>query len=388
MAPLHPKYVPVDTEPQSAHHSSFTVLRVTDQQHFLATLIPTTLTIDPAKHFRKSGQDAGKLSSKSRLSSCIIPTAQISLSRLLNHPNIVSLVDIVQGSEVAGQHVPSGAAKDGEVEGPTDFTIWEDMNAGCLAYLLPSAEGLPGFEDRQAWHALSFRNYQRPSLPEGLCWHVLLSITKSLLWLHYGIKETAGVKGEYLKHDDDWQPILIRDVSPGQIWFKHPVKAEDYGECKLGGFAWAKVTGAPGAELAIEQPFDKASVEKQFYWAPEIWKNSHSWNRKTEIWALGAVVYTMMTGIPPPRLYDYDWQISRMNDKGYSQMIRDTVAEMLKPDSLDRPDALRLLDKAQEAYRAWRTGTVDGNLYVDIDDEYVKKQWEAGQTQRLLHGLV
>lgn len=71
-----------------------------------------------------------------------------------------------------------------------------------------------------------------------------------------------------MKHDDDWQPVLIRDVSPGQIWFRQPKRDETYGECKLGGFQWAKVTGCPEGTVAIAPRFEVASVEKQFYWAP------------------------------------------------------------------------------------------------------------------------
>ena len=71
-----------------------------------------------------------------------------------------------------------------------------------------------------------------------------------------------------MRHDEDWQCVLIRDVSPGQVWFKHPVGEETYGECKLGGFQWAKVTGVPGGTVAVAERIEGASVEKQYYWAP------------------------------------------------------------------------------------------------------------------------
>lgn len=153
--------------------------------------------------------------------------------------------------------------KHGQIEYPLDFTVWEDMDAGSLSYLLPSPSALPDFDDEVGWHALAAQNYQRFSLPESLCWHVLLSISKGLLWLHYGVKETEGIRDNWMKHDDDWHPILIRDVSPGQIWFKQPKKDETYGECKLGGFQWAKVTGYPEGKVAMAPRFEKASVEKQ-----------------------------------------------------------------------------------------------------------------------------
>ena len=84
----------------------------------------------------------------------------------------------------------------------------------------------------------------------------------------YGVKETEGIRGEYMKHDDDWHAILIRDVSPGQMWFKKARGHETYGVCKLGGFQWAKVWGSVGAKVAIAPRMETASREKQFFWAP------------------------------------------------------------------------------------------------------------------------
>jgi hypothetical protein len=246
--PIHVRYVPKDTEPQSSFASSITVLRVADNASFLACQIPTTKTKDPKK-------DAVT----TPLAPAIIPTAGVPISRILNHQNIISLVDIVQASSFAGKSMPGDYG---------DLTIWEDMDAGSLSYLLPSPNALPDFTDAKGWHALAAQNFERFSLPESLCWHVLISISKALLWLHHGVKETEGIPGDIMKHDDDWQPILIRDVSPGQIWFKKPKPGETYGECKLGGFQWAKVTGLVGGSMAIAGRVEEASREKQFYWAP------------------------------------------------------------------------------------------------------------------------
>ena len=83
---------------------------------------------------------------------------------------------------------------------------------------------------------LSASNFSRSSLPEHLCWHVLRSISRTSLWLHHGLKEIKGTKGDFRLHDDDWHLIMIRDVILGQIWFKHPTKGDTYGECKWEGF--------------------------------------------------------------------------------------------------------------------------------------------------------
>jgi hypothetical protein len=82
----------------------------------------------------------------------------------------------------------------------------------------------------------------------------------------------------------------------------------------------------------------------------------------------------MMTGIPPPRYCDYDWQISRMNDKGFSQGLRELVALMLKSNPDERPRAAELINQADEGFAYWRATTVEGAYYVDIADEWIEQR--------------
>ena len=256
MAPIHPLYIPQNTERQSSLLSSISVLRTLDNETFLAAEIPHILT-----------KDRGKDRVTTPLAPCLLPSVSVPISRILNHPHIISLVDTQPITALAGSV---------SLAGPNaDITVWEDMNAGSLSYLLPSLDDMPDFNDEAGWHRLSAVNMCRFSLPESLCWHVLLSMSKALLWLHHGVKETEGIRGEYMKHDDDWHAILIRDVSPGQIWFKKARGHETYGECKLGGFQWAKVCGSVGAKVAIAPRMETASREKQFFWAPVNFFSHH-----------------------------------------------------------------------------------------------------------------
>lgn len=87
----------------------------------------------------------------------------------------------------------------------------------------------------------------------------------------------------------------------------------------------------------------------------------------------------MMTGIPPPRFYNYDWQISRMNDKGFSQPLREIIAAMLKPHPADRPTALDLVNKVNAEWSRWRSETEEGRRIVDAEDRIkLKKSLGAG----------
>lgn len=84
----------------------------------------------------------------------------------------------------------------------------------------------------------------------------------------------------------------------------------------------------------------------------------------------------MMTGIPPPRFYDYGWQISRMNDRGFSPWLREIVGAMLDPRIRERPDTLDLVGRTEEGWRAWRSNTREGREYVDVRDRELGDKFE------------
>lgn len=246
-------YVPIDpSERQPKGISSVKVLRTLDNATFLATKIPNTVCADT----RADPQDKITVP----LATCLLPTAGTSMSLLLNHPNIISIIDIVQNSQIPGRDEEKGEW--------SDIAVWEDMNAGCLSYILPSTNTIPAFSDTYAWDLLSVENFHRFSLPESLCWHVLKSISRALLWLHHGLKERDGIPNDWQKHDDDWHAVLIMDVSPSQIWFKHPRGKEMYGVCKLGGFGETRVCGSTGANVAVANRKEDAPFYKKLYWPP------------------------------------------------------------------------------------------------------------------------
>ena len=98
------------------------------------------------------------------------------------------------------------------------------------------------------------------------------------------------------------------------------------------------------------------------------------WTRASEIWSLGAVVYCMMTGIPPPRTYDYNWQISRMTDKGFSLGLRQIMQDMLSTNPRERPITVRLVERVEEGWRDWRVDSQEGRECVDLDEQQINKK--------------
>jgi serine/threonine protein kinase len=115
----------------------------------------------------------------------------------------------------------------------------------------------------------------------------------------------------------------------------------------------------------------------------EIYKNIHPWSRPNEIWSVGAVIYTMMTGMPPPRHYNYVWQISRMNDKGFTKGLRDIVAKMIHPVIGKRPDTLSLVGLVEIEWRSWRGNTAEGRAYIDGGDERLRRLYEREKPREL-----
>lgn len=81
----------------------------------------------------------------------------------------------------------------------------------------------------------------------------------------------------------------------------------------------------------------------------------------------------MMCGIPPPRHYDYNWQVSRMNDGGYSQILREIIGKMLKHHPADRPNTIALVNAVDDQWKRWRATTKEGAYVVDVLDETVKR---------------
>ena len=123
----------------------------------------------------------------------------------------------------------------------------------------------------------------------------------------------------------------------------------------------------------------------------EIHGGYGAWSPASEIWALGAVIYTMMTGIPPPRQFDYHWQISRMSDKGYTSGLKEIVGDMLKTKSGERPTTAQVVGRVNEGWEKWRD-TDDARGFVDWKDRSrgreVKLDGQVEETGRKGWGII
>ena len=155
-------------------------------------------------------------------------------TEILNHENLVGLTGPVQALLFQGQ---------GNIDVAQRYILWDWCDAGTLDVILREPPFPPG---------------DNGFLPESLVWHVTLSVLKALMWLHEGYRENRdnpsenGI-GRLYRTDDDWMPILHRDIEPHNIYFQSRRGIETYGRCKLGNFGNCYVSGSVGATDEAEK---------------------------------------------------------------------------------------------------------------------------------------
>ncbi|KAI1356149.1 hypothetical protein F5Y01DRAFT_268679 [Xylaria sp. FL0043] len=165
------------------------------------------------------------------------------VQRVLNHPNLVSLVDCFAIQ----------VASSGKFSNKKWFTVWDYCDAGNLANLLVAPE--PSLQDRTQRNSTkresedgdtemedappkSANQDDSKFLPESFCWHVLTSVLRALAWLHDGVRDVVleGHVWKRLYEDPDWSPILHRAITPENIFIGHPRRRELYGPVRLGNY--------------------------------------------------------------------------------------------------------------------------------------------------------
>ncbi|KPM36644.1 hypothetical protein AK830_g9938 [Neonectria ditissima] len=218
----------------------------------------------------------------------------IALGTLLNHENIINIVGEID------RHPFTRTQEKDKGPGKTEtYLVFDFCDAANLSTL---------FADYPV-HYSSFY------LPESLCWHVLRSLSRAVTYLHDGKRLKPGTVlsstelPEFVSVDEDWLPILHRAIEPSNIFFQHPRGIETYGQCKLGDFANATVTchsvsltmtaTASGniakAPFRGNEPMEETS--KKLNQDPEdLPGDDRPYTLATELWSIGAVIFTMMTG--------------------------------------------------------------------------------------------
>ncbi|KAK5987896.1 hypothetical protein PT974_12032 [Cladobotryum mycophilum] len=369
------------------------------------------------------------------------------IAQIFNHENIVSIVGHIKVRPFVG----TAAAGDEQLDRPTDFIVWDFCDAANLSAL---------FEDTPLKSSQQY-------MPESLCWHVLTSLMRAVTYLHDGkrlffdprAKSTESKK--WIQVDHDWNPILHRAIEPRNIFFQHPQGTETYGMCKLGSFENAAVTNhiiSPGdgpKREEIDNPSCVAIAPRRGWepWNitrdgidkdPESFEteSSRPYTLADELWSLGAVIFTMMTGqkpvfccstygcchittcsqggclqnaaarkgcncamggckhIPNMRCTHEELVMNRpvynsclepivnidshLTQARYSWRLRKVVKDLLYCDPSKKVMISKILPFTKivmEYYRDWKEGAEDGEAYRDIEDDMAAR-WEAGKKEK------
>lgn len=155
--------------------------------------------------------------------------------------------------------------------------------------------------------------------------------------------------------------VLHRDVKPQNVFLDHNNRV------KLGDFGLSKeVTGHNLADTYVGTPF---------YMSPEIIAG-RTYNSKSDIWALGCVIYEMCAFEPPfvaSGLVELNKKIkystaSSITRFGYSDALNNTVQSCLRQDERLRPSAAGLL-KRPEIVLARQQAS-----YLDREEVLIEKE--------------
>ncbi|KAH8266922.1 hypothetical protein KR026_011012 [Drosophila bipectinata] len=211
---------------------------------------------------------------------CEALVSEISVLRQLQHPNIVQYY----------HHLVNREAK-------SVYIVMECCAGGDLAQLIQKARS------------------QRCRFEEPYIWRVLFQLCRALQVCHNKIPNGT---------------ILHRDIKPANIFL------DADGNAKLGDFGLARM-------LRRDQSFAASFVGTPHYMSPELVRG-RKYDRKSDVWAVGCLVYEMCALRPPFRGRQFD-QLSEKIAQGefsripavYSADLQEIIAFMLAVDHEQRP---------------------------------------------------
>ncbi|KAK4172690.1 hypothetical protein QBC36DRAFT_247025 [Triangularia setosa] len=372
---------------------------------------------------------------------------------VLNHENLVSLRGEV--ANFVGVDLPSEDGTEEKFLVKQVLLLWDFCDGGSLESFLEESEAELGVGGE--------------FMPESFCWHVLTGVLRALQWLHQGVRETYGVveldgeqmgegykgkgkegerKGGGWKRDrknEDWMPILHRDITASKIFLQHPRGTETYGQVKLGDLRYCAVSGTVVSE-------GQKGVEKVPVVAPERvqelrrykeqdggaeinelgelrrrmvgwWKDAAAvkteerpYTAGNDLFSVGAILYHMMMGkkLPDPeecdvckRVHVYkgpedddddeakkipgcphgcprdDADVRRcFNDTGYTPGLKHVVVTLLKMNREVSWTASDAMNTAWKGYETWTRTTDDGAVYRDIYEDILFRRQNEDRIKR------
>uniref|UniRef100_T1I6A3 non-specific serine/threonine protein kinase n=2 Tax=Rhodnius prolixus TaxID=13249 RepID=T1I6A3_RHOPR len=206
--------------------------------------------------------------------------SEVNLLKSLNHPHIVKYCGKILHKETT-----------------TLYIITEWCEGGDLSRVIKDAKENGKF------------------LEEQFIWQMLYQISRAVQVCHSRLRDCT---------------IFHRDIKPSNVFL------DCHGNAKLGDFGLARI-------VTTENDFSKTFVGTPYYMSPELVKG-RKYNRKSDIWALGCLVYELCALMPPfngSTIIELANTIKRGKYKSipshYSESIRKIVSFMLSTKHEFRP---------------------------------------------------
>lgn len=162
-------------------------------------------------------------------------------------------------------------------------------------------------------------------IPEELIWRIFSQILLALKACHRHVE--GGVT----------KSILHRDIKPGNIFL------DSHNNAKLGDFGLAK-------ELGAHSRLAQTNVGTPYYMSPEM-VNEEDYDERSDIWALGCLIYEMASLVPPFDAKNHVALAKKISQGTYpriptvySSKLFQVIQWMIQPDKHQRP---RVEDLAQ-----------------------------------------
>ncbi|KAI0973256.1 hypothetical protein F4678DRAFT_22772 [Xylaria arbuscula] len=324
---------------------------------------------------------------------------------VLNHPNLVSLVDCfaLQFTNAGG----SGRKR--------WFIVWDYCDAGNLGNLLvspqprprdrassPEADGEDGDIKLDDAPPVSEKEEDVKFLPESFCWHVLTSVLRALAWLHDGVRDVVleGHTWTRLGGDPDWSPMLHRAITPENIFIGHPRRREWYGPVKLGNYGrlfvsghyqtpgekhaptFSKVIGPhPSLDVALLEDLVAADIT---YGSIYPYQPLQPYTQLSEYRALGEIVQAMMIeptgGNHIKRIQSRPARVN-LKDTTYTGRLKNFVVKLME---FDPWNSVAMVDRTtyvtsdlyREALEAVETFVATGR---EEAESYVPSKWAEAE---------
>ncbi|KAI7942261.1 hypothetical protein MJO28_012288 [Puccinia striiformis f. sp. tritici] len=206
-------------------------------------------------------------------------------------------------------------------------------------------------------------------LSEDTVWSYLAQITTALADCHsseISSDETGGSNSGTGKK----KPIILhRDIKPENVFLNH------FGLVKLGDFGLSKAM-----EMAA---FTNTYVGTPYYMSPEL-INGQQYDVKSDIWALGCLIYELCAWHPPFHQAQTQPELAKLIregkipnlPRGYSSQLTALIKSMLRQDPKLRPDAKTILMVEQVKHQ---TRVLEVHRYAR---ELTKKQSELEEREK------